>query len=132
MKTRLAGLLMALSLCTTTFAQSTASALSAASLLPMASMASAVGLVSGAVLVVRAVEVGARGTVYVLERASDGARFSVEVVGSSAAAASTAVGTSVTVTVLGSGVLLSTAAQVLAFIPNALGEALLHNERVAN
>jgi len=132
MKTRLSGLLMAMSLCTASFAQSTASGLSAASVLPLASMASAVGLISGAVLVVRAVEVSARGTVYVLERASDGARFSVEVVGSAVAAASTAVGTSVTATVLASGVLLSTASQVLAFIPSALGEALLHNERVVN
>ncbi|RYZ09614.1 MAG: hypothetical protein EOO24_09725, partial [Comamonadaceae bacterium] len=70
--------------------------------------------------------------VYVLERASDGARASVEVAGRGASAAAAVVGTSVTVTVLASGVLLSTAAEVIAFIPNAVGQALLHNERVAN
>lgn len=37
--------------------------------------------VAGATLVVKAVEVTARGTVYLLERASDGAQASVEVVG---------------------------------------------------
>jgi hypothetical protein len=82
---------------------------------------------AGAVLVVKAVEVSARGTVYVLERASDGAAASVEVVGRGA---SVAVGTSVTVGVIGAGVVLSAAGEVIAFIPNALGRALLHNEQV--
>ena len=90
--------------------------------------------VAGTTLVVKAVEVTARGTVYLLERASDGAQASVEVVGRAAsglvAGAVIGVGTVVTVSVIGTGVLLSTAAEVLAFIPNELGRALLHNERV--
>lgn len=81
---------------------------------------------AGAVLTVKAVEASARGTVYVLERASDGARVSVEVAGRAAFA----VGTAVTVSVIGAGVLLSAAGEVLAFLPNALGQALLYNERV--
>jgi len=85
---------------------------------------------AGAVLVVKTVEVSARGTVYVLERASDGARVSIEVAGRGVEASAFAVGTSVTVTVLDSGVLLSTAGEVLAFLPNALGQALLYDERV--
>ena len=73
----------------------------------------------------------ARGTVYLLERASDGARASVEVAGRGAAGA-VAAGTLVTVSVIGTGVILSAAGEAIAFIPNALGQALLHNERVTH
>ncbi|MDQ7745234.1 hypothetical protein [Hydrogenophaga pseudoflava] len=86
--------------------------------------------VSGAVLVVKAVEVSARGTVIVLERASDGARASVELSGHVASGVATSVGTVVAVSVIGAGVLLSAAGEVLCFIPNELGRALLHNERL--
>lgn len=124
-------------------AQSEVSALSAVSAMPVASVvvgaSAAAGAVlaipvvlstAGAVLVVKAVEVSARGTVYLLERASDGVQVSVEVVGKSAVAVSTGVGTMVTVSVIGAGVLLSAAGEVMAFIPNEIGKALLHNERV--
>jgi hypothetical protein len=123
-------------------AQSEVSAVSALSALPLsvvvgvsavtgASIAApAVLSATGAVLVVKAVEVGVRGTVYVLERVSDGARVSVEVVGHAAAGASIATGMLVTVSVIGSGVILSAAGEVIAFVPNALGRALLHNERL--
>lgn len=88
--------------------------------------------VSGAVLVVKSVEVSARGTVYVLERASDGALASVELSGRAASAVAVGVGTAVAVSVIGTGVVLSAAGEVLCFIPNALGRALLHNERLTN
>lgn len=88
--------------------------------------------VSGAVLVVKTVEVSARGTVIVLERASDGARASVALSGQAAAGASVGVGTVVAVSVIGAGVVLSAAGEVLCFIPNELGRALLHNERITN
>lgn len=120
-----------------------ASALSAISAMPMASVvgaasvgASAVVAVplvlstAGAVLVVQAVAVTASATVYVLARASDGAMVSVEVLGAGASGASLAAGTLVTVSVIGAGTVLSAAGEVIAFIPNALGRALLHNERV--
>jgi hypothetical protein len=126
-------------------AQSETSAISAVSALPVASVvvgASAVaGAVvavpvvlstAGAVLVVKTVESTARGTVYVLERASDCARASVEIAGRAVAGASMVAGASVMVTVVGSGVLLSAAGEAIAFIPNALGRALLYNERVTN
>ena len=90
----------------------------------------AVSWAPGGVLVVKSVEASAYGTVYVLERASDGARVSVQVVGSGVAGSAIAVGTVVTVSVIGTGVVLSAAGQAIAFIPNALGQALLHNERV--
>ena len=122
-------------------AQSDASALSAVSALPLASVVAstvagsvvAVPLAlssAGAVLVVKAVEASARGTLYVLERASDGARTSVEVIGKGVGAASGAVGTVVTVSAISAGLVLSAAGQALAFIPNELGRALLHNERL--
>jgi hypothetical protein len=122
-------------------AQSEASALSAVSALPLASVmvvGAAVGSViavpvmlstAGAVLVVKAIEVPARGTVYVLERASDGARVSIEMIGKGVAGASVVAGTLVTVSVIGAGVVLSVAGEAISFIPNALGRALLHNER---
>ncbi len=122
-------------------AQSEASG--ALSLLPLASVASVVpdasGVVlavpaalsiGGAVLTVMAVEASAKGTVLVLERLSDGAVVSVEVMGRAASAVAAGVGTAVTCSVIGTGVLLLSAGQVLAFVPNALGQALLHNERL--
>jgi hypothetical protein len=86
---------------------------------------------AGAVLVVKGVEASAKGTVYLLERVSDGARVSVEASGKVASGVSTAVGTVVTVSVIGAGVVLSVAGSVIAFIPNEIGKALLHNERVS-
>ena len=86
--------------------------------------------VAGAVLVIKAIEVTARGTVYVLERASDGARASVELTGKAVQGTSAAVGTAVTVSVIGSGVILSALGEALAFLPNELGRSLLHNERI--
>lgn len=125
-------------------AQSELSALSALSALPVASVviagesaaaatqASVVLVAAGATLVVRAVQSTARGTVYVLERVSDGVRLSVEVSGKVAGAASVAVGTAVTVSVIAAGTLLIVAGEVIAFVPNAVGQALLYNRRLGN
>ncbi len=88
--------------------------------------------VSGASLVVSAVEVTARGTVCVLERASDGARVSVQIAKRGAERAALSVGTTVAVTVIGAGTVLSVLGEAVAFIPNELGNALLHNERVTH
>lgn len=87
--------------------------------------------VAGTVLVIKTVELTVRGTVYVLERASDGARFSVELIGKTVQGASMAAGTVVTVSVISAGVILSAAGEAIAFVPNELGRALLHNERVS-
>jgi hypothetical protein len=87
--------------------------------------------VGGVVLTVVAVSASVEGTVYVFERASDGARVSVEVASRGAGAASLAVGTAVNVAVIASGVVLSVAGEVIAFVPNAAGRALLHNERLS-
>lgn len=111
------------------------SALPVASVVGGAAALSAVPValtISGAVLVVRAVEVSAQGTVIVLERLSDGARASIELGANAAGTASVVVGSSVVVSVMGAGVVLSMAGEVLCFIPNELGRALLHNERLTH
>ncbi len=81
---------------------------------------------SGVYLTVVAVQISAEGATWVLERAADGARASVALAGN----ASVAVGTSIVVTALVTGHVLSVAGQAMAFIPNEIGAALLHNERV--
>ena len=65
-----------------------------------------------------------------LERASDGARASIEIIGKGIASTAMVAGASVVVSVVGAGVVLSAAGEAIAFIPNALGRALLHNERL--
>jgi hypothetical protein len=97
-------------------------------MLPVAvSVAAPVVLLAGAAtFTVVAVHASATGTVWVLERASDGARASVEFGGH----VSAAVGTAVLVSAVSTGWVISAAGQALAFIPNELGRALLHNERI--
>lgn len=85
---------------------------------------------AGAVLVIKTIESTARGTVYVLERASDGARASIELTGKAVGGASIVAGSVVTVSVISAGVILSALGEAIAFIPNELGRALLHNERL--
>ena len=125
-------------------AQSDASALSAVSALPVASVlvaseavgavaqASAVLSVAGATLVVMAVQSTVQGSVYVLERVSDGVRVSVQVGGKALGAASMAVGTVVTLSVIAAGTILLVAGEAIAFIPNEVGRALLYNRRLSN
>lgn len=108
------------------------SELSALSMLPIAvSMVAPLAVLSaGAALTVVAVEASAVGTVWVLERASDGARASLTLSGELARGASVVVGSAVLVTALSAGWVLSSAGKAIAFVPNQIGRALLHNERV--
>ncbi len=109
-----------------------ASDASALSALPVAvSVAAPVALLSaGAALTVVAVEATSVGTVWVLERASDGARASVTVSGALVGGVSVVAGTAVVVTAFSAGWVLSAAGQAICFIPNEIGKALLYNERV--
>ena len=109
-----------------------ASEASALSMLPVAvSVTAPALLVSGTVaLSVVAIQATADGVVWVIERASDGARISVKWASLSLGMASVAVGTVVTVTAVSAGWLLSAAGEVIALVPNTLGRALLHNEEV--
>ena len=113
-------------------AQSGVSELSALSALPIAlSVAAPVMIVSaGATLTIVAVEASATGTVWVLERASDGVRASVRFGAQAAGGLSVAAGTAIVVTALSTGWVLSAASEAIAFIPNQIGSALLYNERV--
>jgi hypothetical protein len=113
-------------------AQSEASALSALSTLPIAVSVTAPVMVlsAGAVLTVVAVEASTTGAVWVLERASDGARCSIRLGARAAGGLSVAAGTVVVVTALSTGWVLSAASEAIAFIPNEVGKALLYNERV--
>jgi hypothetical protein len=113
-------------------AQSEASALSALSALPIAvSVAAPVMILSaGVTLTVVAVEASAIGAVWVLERASDGARATMRLSAQAAGGLSVAAGTVVVVTAVSTGWVLSTASRAIAFVPNEIGAALLYNERV--
>lgn len=109
-----------------------ASDASVLSMLPVAvSVAAPVMILSaGAVLTVVAVEATSAGTVWVLERASDGARASVTLSAQAAGGLSVAAGTVVVVTAFSAGWVLSAAGKAIAYIPNEVGAALLHNERL--
>lgn len=87
---------------------------------------------SGAVLVIKSVEVSARGTLCLLERASDGVQVSVEIAARGAERSSLMVGKTVQVAVIGAGAVLSIAGEAIAFVPNEIGRALLHNERITH
>ena len=105
---------------------------SAVSMLPVAiSVGTPVVLLSGAsMLTVVAVEASAEGTVWVLERASDGARASVTLSAAATGGLSVAAGTAISVTAFSAGWVLSAAGRALAYIPNEIGQALLYNERI--
>jgi hypothetical protein len=109
---------------------SEASALSLSVPVAISVAAPAAVLASGAAFTVVAVETLAEGTVWVLERASDGLRFSVRFGGELAGASAVAVGTVVVSTVVAAGCVLSAAGEAIAFIPNELGRALMYDERV--
>jgi hypothetical protein len=150
MKTKLISLFIATSLLMTTLqsarASDAASAVSALSVLPVASVvvsgyaaSAASGAVvalpvalsiGGATLIVKSVEASATGAICVLERASDGARVTLNLVSRSGRRTSIAVGDAMTISVVGAGAMVSLAGEVIAFVPNELGRALLHNERV--
>ena len=87
--------------------------------------------VSGAVLIVKTIEVSARGTFFVLERASDGVQISLQLSERLAETVVIGVGTAVVVTVISTGAVLSAAGQAFTFFPNATGRTLLHNERIS-
>lgn len=80
--------------------------------------------------VVEALSASADGVSDVTRRAADGVSVSQEVSGTAVGATSLAVGTVIEASAMGTGLLLAASGEVLAFIPNAVGSALLHNERL--
>jgi hypothetical protein len=129
---RLVALALVAALAQPALAHSELSEASALSMLPVAVSVAAPSMIvaGGALLTVVAVQTSATGTVWVLERASDGARATLHFSGHVAGSALLSTGAAVAVTALASGHLLSAAGQAIAFIPNELGRALLHNERL--
>jgi hypothetical protein len=123
---------LAAALMSTAHAHAGASDLSALSLLPVAVSVAAPSMLiaGGAVLTVVSIQASATGTVWVLERASDGARATLHFSGHVAQGAVLSVGGAVMVTALASGYVLSAAGEAIAFIPNELGRALIYNERI--
>ena len=73
----------------------------------------------------------ASGTVWVLERASDGVRVVVNFSATGAEAVSVGVGAAVVVTAISAGWILSSAGRALCFLPSERGAALLHHERIS-
>jgi hypothetical protein len=128
----LTAIALGVSLMSTARAHSEVSEASALSMLPIAVSVAAPSMIlgAGAVLTMVSVQASAVGTVWVLERASDGARATLHFSGHVAQGAALSVGGAVMVTALTSGYVLSAAGNAIAFIPNEMGRALLHNERI--
>ena len=113
--------------------KSGSSELSDASLVPVAiSVALPVVLVAGVgSIVVTGVEPSVEGTVWIVENVADGVKGSVCFAGRVVGATAIAVGTVIVVTVVATGMVLSTAGHVIAFIPNEIGRTLSYNQRVS-
>jgi hypothetical protein len=87
---------------------------------------------AGASLVVLAVTEGAKGSVYLLERASDGARVSIEIGSEIAGSVALTVGTTIETSAVAAGTLLSVAGEVIALIPTEVGRALMDHEQLSD
>ena len=109
------------------------SELSEASAVPVSILvALPVVLVAGvASIVVTGVEASAEGTVWIVENSVDGVKGSICFAGQAVGASAMAVGTVIVVTVVATGMLLSAAGHVIAFIPNEIGRTLSYNQRVS-
>jgi hypothetical protein len=115
------------------YAQTEASEVSAnVSALPVAVsvIAPLAVLTAGVTLTAVSVQASATGTVWVLERASDGARASVRFTAKAIEGSALVVGQVITVTALAAGQVLSAGGKAIAFVPNELGRSLSHNERI--
>jgi hypothetical protein len=107
--------------------------LSQASLVPVAiSVALPVILVAGVgSIVVTGVQASAEGTVWLVENVADGVKGSICFAGRMLDTAAVAVGSVIVVTAVATGMLLSTAGHVIAFVPNEIGRTLSYNQRVS-
>jgi len=109
------------------------SELSEASLVPVAiSIALPIVLVAGiGSIVVTGVEASAQGTVWIVENVADGVKGSIRFAGRVVGAAAVSVGSVIVVTAVATGMVLSAAGHVIAFIPNEIGRTLSYNQRVS-
>lgn len=81
--------------------------------------------------VVTSVETAADGSIIVLAGVSDAAGATLKLSGNAARGLSVAAGSAIEVTALSTGHLLVASGAVIAFIPNEIGKALLHQSRVS-
>jgi len=88
--------------------------------------------VAGSQLVIKGVQVTGDAVVYVLERVADGAQATVRVSLGTAGYSVRQVDTMVSVVVIAAGVMLVSAGEVLAFVPNEAGRALLHSAKLSS
>ncbi|WP_189458577.1 hypothetical protein [Jeongeupia chitinilytica] len=89
-------------------------------------------LAAGVVLTVVGLGYGAgEVSAVTVEKASDGSRYVINASEARLKALGVAVGTSVRVTAESTGYVLVASGQMLAFIPNEVGTALLHQSRVS-
>ena len=133
-RTRLAAITTAIALTLGANARAESSAeLSEASLVPVAiSVALPVILVAGVgSIVVTGVEASAEGTVWIVENVADGVKGSICFAGRVLGTAAVAVGTVIVVTAEATGLVLSSAGRVIAFVPNEVGRTLSYNQRVS-
>lgn len=107
--------------------------LSAASALPVAiSVVAPAGLMASAgEFTAVAVQASTRGSTWVLERASDGARASVHFASDAAQGLVLSAGMTLIAVTSPAGWVLAQAGKAVAIIPNALGQGLLHHERIS-
>jgi len=111
-------------------ASSEGSVLSAAVPVSLALAGSALVLQGSTRLTLVSVQASAEGTVWLLERAVDGARFVVRFTAGGLRAASTMVGAVLAASALSTGWLLCANGEAMAFVPNADGARLMANERI--
>jgi hypothetical protein len=88
-------------------------------------------LAGAGAVVVKSVEASGEVATVVLQGASNGAEASIKLTGKAAKSLSVGAGRAVTVSVLASGYLLVASEQVLAFVPNELGKAILYHAPVS-
>ena len=84
-------------------------------------------LVGGSQFVVESVHATADGTVLILRGVSEAVRISLQVVGNSVVSATTFAGTVLSVSATAAGHILHAGGEVVAFVPNSLGQSLIHS-----
>lgn len=95
-----------------------------------ADFGSVVAVAGTSFLVTGVVQLSANTTEVIIESAQGAAKVSVQVASSALRGLAVSTGTTVKAVAASTGTMLVVSGKVLAFIPNTLGEALLHHERV--
>jgi len=88
--------------------------------------------VAGSHLIIKSVQASGDAVVYVFERVADGAQASVRLSLNGGNYSIKQVDTAVSVFVISTGVMLVATGEVLAFIPNEIGRAMLHNAKLSS